>query len=115
MNAEIVITFEGTTESGNDFMARQSYLPNELKWGHCFSNMFSHPAPGTSQYIIDFSGYLPSPCNFLLLMHFDVKLFIFSAARRLIPLHGVIADITSATFCTRAVLTASVNPKIQLV
>ena len=61
VNAEIIITFEGTTESGNDFMARQSYLPTELKWGHCFSNMFSHPAPGTSQYIIDFSGYLPSP------------------------------------------------------
>ena len=67
VNAEIIITFEGTTESGNDFMARQSYLPNELKWGHCFSNMFSHPAPGTSQYIIDFSGYLPLSSGFLLL------------------------------------------------
>ena len=55
-NAEVIITFEGTTESGNDFMARQSYLPSEIKWGHCFSNMISHPAPGTSQYTIDFSG-----------------------------------------------------------
>ena len=56
MNAEIVITFEGTTEFGNDFMARQSYLPNELRWGHCFKDMMSHPAPGTTQYRIDFSG-----------------------------------------------------------
>ncbi|KAL3145430.1 hypothetical protein ABBQ38_001675 [Trebouxia sp. C0009 RCD-2024] len=56
-NAEIIITFEGTTESGNDFMARQSYLPNELKWGHCFSNIISLPTPGSSQYTIDFSGF----------------------------------------------------------
>ena len=56
VNAEIVITFEGTTEFGNDFMARQSYLPNELRWGHCFKDMLSLPAPGTSQYRIDFSG-----------------------------------------------------------
>lgn len=64
-NAEIIITFEGTTESGNDFMARQSYLPNELKWGHCFSNIISLPTPGSSQYTIDFSGYpslLPPQC-----------------------------------------------------
>ena len=66
VNAEIIITFEGTTESGNDFMARQSYLPNELKWGHCFSNMLSHPSPGTSQYVIDFSGYLFLDSGFLL-------------------------------------------------
>ena len=58
VNAEIVITFEGTTEFGNDFMARQSYLPNELRWGHCFKDMLSHPAPGTSQYTIDFSGWV---------------------------------------------------------
>ncbi len=58
VNAEIVITFEGTTEFGNDFMARQSYLPNELRWGHCFKDMLSHPAPGTSQYRIDFSGWV---------------------------------------------------------
>ncbi|DBA66589.1 TPA: hypothetical protein ACH3X2_002245 [Trebouxia sp. C0005] len=57
VNAEIVITFEGTTEFGNDFMARQSYLPNELRWGHCFKDMLSHPAPGTTQYRIDFSGF----------------------------------------------------------
>lgn len=56
VNAEIVITFEGTTEFGNDFMARQSYLPNELRWGHCFKDMMSHPAPGMTQYTIDFSG-----------------------------------------------------------
>ncbi|KAL0049466.1 hypothetical protein WJX82_003049 [Trebouxia sp. C0006] len=55
--AEIVITFEGTTEFGNDFMARQSYLPNELRWGHCFKDMLGLPAPGTSQYRIDFSGF----------------------------------------------------------
>ena len=61
VNAEIVITFEGTTEFGNDFMARQSYLPNELRWGHCFKDMLSLPAPGTTQYTIDFSGWVSVP------------------------------------------------------
>lgn len=35
-NAEIIVTFEGTTEFGNPFMARQSYLPTEIHWGHKF-------------------------------------------------------------------------------
>jgi hypothetical protein len=33
VNAEIIVTFEGTTEFGNPFMARQSYLPTEIHWG----------------------------------------------------------------------------------
>ena len=36
VNAEIIVTFEGTTEFGNPFMARQSYLPTEIHWGHKF-------------------------------------------------------------------------------
>ena len=56
VDAEIIVTFEGVTESGNDFMSRQSYLPHELRWGHHFKNMLSHPEPGGSQYSIDFSG-----------------------------------------------------------
>ena len=33
LNAELVVTFEGTTEFGNPFMSRRSYLPQDLHWG----------------------------------------------------------------------------------
>ena len=36
---EIIVTMEGTTpETGNTIMARTSYLPNEILWGHRFEN-----------------------------------------------------------------------------
>ncbi len=31
-DAEIIVTFEATTEFGNPFLSRQSYLPNEIHW-----------------------------------------------------------------------------------
>lgn len=39
IQGEIVVTFEGTTEYGNPFMARQSYLPPEIHWGHQFAKI----------------------------------------------------------------------------
>lgn len=55
LHAEIVVTFEGTTEFGNPFMVRQSYLPHEIKWGHKFSQIKYQPEPGETRYKIDFS------------------------------------------------------------
>ena len=78
VNAEIIVTFEGVTEFGNDFMSRQSYLPHELRWGHHFKNMLSHPQPGSSQYQIDFSGsvqcclLLFGSCNGFSVLHRSV-------------------------------------------
>uniref|UniRef100_A0A1D2A1X4 Uncharacterized protein n=1 Tax=Auxenochlorella protothecoides TaxID=3075 RepID=A0A1D2A1X4_AUXPR len=43
LNAEIVVTFEGTTEFGNPFMARRSYLPHELHWGEQFLPIIMRP------------------------------------------------------------------------
>ena len=43
LNAELVVTFEGTTEMGNPFMARRSYLPDEIYWGHQFTNIIVNP------------------------------------------------------------------------
>ncbi len=55
VNAEIIVTFEGTTEFGNPFMARQSYLPTEIHWGHKFVSIISVPPPGQTYYKVDIS------------------------------------------------------------
>lgn len=55
VNAEIVVTFEGTTEFGNPFMARQSYLMDEIMWGHQFAQIIYPPEPDATKYRIDFS------------------------------------------------------------
>lgn len=57
VNAEIVVTFEGTTEFGNPFMARQSYLMDEVMWGHQFSQIIYKPEEHKTRYRIDFSWY----------------------------------------------------------
>ena len=43
LNAEIIVTFEGTTEVGNPFMARQSYLYTEVQWGAVFEDIILKP------------------------------------------------------------------------
>ncbi len=55
VNAELIVTFEGTTEFGNPFMARQSYLPTEIHWGHKFVPILSKPPPGQTRYQVDIS------------------------------------------------------------
>lgn len=55
VNAEIIVTFEGTTEMGNPFMARQSYLPTEIHWGHSFVPIIFPPPAGQTHYIVDIS------------------------------------------------------------
>jgi len=56
--AEIVVTFHGTTEFGNPFAARRSYLPHDILWGHQFKRMIKAPAPNQSKdtrYLVDVS------------------------------------------------------------
>ncbi len=38
---------------GNPFMARRSYLPTEVHWGHRFAEIIMKPAGEESKYIID--------------------------------------------------------------
>ena len=51
--AEIVVTFEGTTEMGNPFMARQSYLPSEVHWGYEFKRIIIPPKTNDTRYTVD--------------------------------------------------------------
>ena len=53
VDAEVIVTFEGTTEMGNPFMARQSYLPSEILWGHQFCSIIRKPKPPNTHYVID--------------------------------------------------------------
>ena len=39
------MTFHGTTEFGNPFAARRSYLPHDILWGHQFKRMIKAPSP----------------------------------------------------------------------
>ena len=47
------MTFEGTTEMGNPFMARQSYLPSEIRWGYQFVRCIHRPHGTATRYIVD--------------------------------------------------------------
>lgn len=51
----MVVTFEGTTEFGNPFMARQSYLPSEIHWGCEFKRIIVPPKPNDDRYLVDVS------------------------------------------------------------
>ncbi|KAL6773734.1 IRK1B [Auxenochlorella protothecoides x Auxenochlorella symbiontica] len=57
MNAELVITFEGTTEFGNPFMARRSFVPTDIFWGYQFVDIIVRPAPGETRYSIDLNRF----------------------------------------------------------
>lgn len=53
------MTFEGTTEMGNPFMARQSYLPTEIKWGYQFVRCIHRPHKGDTSYTVDIAKCVP--------------------------------------------------------
>ncbi|EFN59959.1 hypothetical protein CHLNCDRAFT_133057 [Chlorella variabilis] len=57
LNSEVVVTFEGTTEFGNPFMARRSYLPTEVHWGHRFAEIIMKPEGEESRYFIDLNKF----------------------------------------------------------
>ncbi|KDD76315.1 inward potassium channel rectifier, partial [Helicosporidium sp. ATCC 50920] len=57
LDAELVVTFEGTTEFGNPFMARRSYVPSDLAWGHQFVDIICRPAAGETHYTIDLDRF----------------------------------------------------------
>ena len=57
MRAEVVVTFEGTTELGNPFMTRRSYVPEEIFWGHRFVNVVKVPKEPTGFYVVDLENF----------------------------------------------------------
>lgn len=57
MQAEVVITFEATSEFGDVFMVRQSYLASEIRWGHVFAPITQRAPPGETRHIVDLSHF----------------------------------------------------------
>ena len=39
LDAEVVVLFEGVTETGALFSGKRSYLPTEIHWGYVFSEI----------------------------------------------------------------------------
>ncbi len=59
-----MIVFEGTSEFGHQFSARQSYLPREIHWGYQFVQIVHAAQPGSTQHNVDIArcdvnSYLP--------------------------------------------------------
>lgn len=61
VGAELVVEFEGSTELGDTFMVRQSYLANELHWGYCFASIITRAPPGETQHLVDLSRWVMAP------------------------------------------------------
>ena len=55
LGAEVIVTFEGTSESGAQFMTRQSYLPSEMHWGYVFVEIIYHAEEGKTEHTVDIS------------------------------------------------------------
>ena len=53
LGAEIIVTFEGTSENGAQFMSRQSYLSSEIHWGYIFVDIVHHAKPGETNHTVD--------------------------------------------------------------
>ncbi|GAX73024.1 hypothetical protein CEUSTIGMA_g476.t1 [Chlamydomonas eustigma] len=57
LNAEIVVVFEGSTELGDMFMVRQSYMPPQIHWGHSFCQIIKKAPEGQTRHKVDLSRF----------------------------------------------------------
>ena len=87
MNAEIVVTFEGTTEMGNPFMARRSYIPQEILWGFQFQNVVKQPATAEDPYEVNLNLFhsIEPQKDLPELSQADLSLIVVNRARRTVP------------------------------
>jgi hypothetical protein len=56
-NAEIVITFEGTSDFGDSFLVRRSYLAQEIHWGCHFVPIVQYAGKGQLRHTVDLSRF----------------------------------------------------------
>lgn len=55
LGAEIVAVFEGSSEHGGVFQARQSYLAREIHWGFQFRPITQAAPAGSTRHEVDIS------------------------------------------------------------
>ncbi|KAL4429159.1 hypothetical protein ABPG77_010138, partial [Micractinium sp. CCAP 211/92] len=115
MDAEIVVTFEATTEAGNPFFARQSYLAQEIHWGCKFEEIIvpPHAEVESPRYCIDLDRFHDVRCPELELSEDEEAEDLRSKASQLVvnrakrtvpyPLLGENTLVISDVLCVRPV------------
>ncbi|KAL4443440.1 hypothetical protein ABPG75_011177 [Micractinium tetrahymenae] len=127
MHAEIVVTFEATTEAGNPFFARQSYLAQEINWGCKFEEIIMPPRAEEEapRYRIDLDRFHDVRCPELELSEEEEAEDLRSKASQLVvnrakrtvpyPLLGENTLVISDVLCVRPVEGERGSSRMQLV
>ena len=55
LDAEVVVLFEGVTETGALFSGKRSYLPTEINWGYVFSEITHQSSSAGRFHAVDLS------------------------------------------------------------
>ena len=55
LDAEIVVLFEGVTETGALFSGKRSYLPTEIHWGYTFCEITHQSTTAGRFHAVDLS------------------------------------------------------------
>lgn len=59
LDAEVVVLFEGVTETGALFGGKRSYLPTEIHWGYVFSEITHQSKGASTRHSVDLSRSAP--------------------------------------------------------
>jgi len=103
MRAEVVVTFEGTTELGNPFMTRRSYVPEEIFWGYQFVNVVQIPRDPSHLYVVDLEKFhtIEPQSGLPILPKSHLSHLVVSRSKRTVPypLLGENTLVLSDTLC----------------
>jgi len=103
MRAEVVVTFEGTTELGNPFMTRRSYVPEEIFWGYQFVNVVQIPRDPSHLYVVDLEKFhtIEPQSGLPILPKSQLSHLVVSRSKRTVPypLLGENTLVLSDTLC----------------
>ncbi|EIE26204.1 E set domain-containing protein [Coccomyxa subellipsoidea C-169] len=57
LDAEVVVLFEGVTETGALFGGKRSYLPTEIHWGYVFAEITHQSKSASTRHAVDLSRF----------------------------------------------------------
>ena len=57
LDAEVVVLFEGVTETGALFSGKRSYLPTEIHWGYTFVGITHQSHSAQAFHCVDLSRW----------------------------------------------------------
>jgi hypothetical protein len=62
LDAEIVVVFEGVSETGALFSGKRSYLPTEIHWGYVFCEITHQSKIAGMRHSVDLSRQVACAC-----------------------------------------------------